>query len=100
MNYMNLASARSARRAKEVGLRKVVGAKRGQPVKQFLSETLLLSSLAAFLALLLVHFSLGPFNNLTQKKLSLDIFSNPTLVLGLLGLILLGHILGDRPECH
>lgn len=89
MNYMNLASARSARRAKEVGLRKVVGAKRGQLVKQFLSETLLLSSLAAFLALLLVHFSLGAFNNLTQKKLSLDIFNNPTLLLGLLALILL-----------
>ncbi len=89
MNYMNLASARSARRAKEVGLRKVVGAKRGQLVKQFLGETLVLSSLAAFLALLLVHFSLGPFNNLTQKNLSLDIFSNSTLLLGLLGLILL-----------
>jgi putative ABC transport system permease protein len=98
MNYMNLASARSARRAKEVGLRKVVGAKRGQLVKQFLGETLVLSLLAAFLELLLVHFSLGPFNNFTQKKLSLEIFSNPTLLLGLLGLILLVSLIsGSYP---
>ncbi len=54
MNYMNLATARSARRAREVGLRKVAGARRGQLVRQFLAETLLLTLLAAALALLLV----------------------------------------------
>lgn len=89
MNYMNLATARSARRAKEVGLRKVAGAKRGQLVKQFLGETLLLTMLAAFLALLLVQISLGAFNHLTQKQLTLNVFSNPPLLLGLLALILL-----------
>ncbi len=89
MNYMNLATARSARRAREVGLRKVAGAKRGQLVGQFLAETLLLTLLAAALALLLVLISLGAFNHLTQKQLSLNIFTNPPLLLGLLVLVLL-----------
>lgn len=89
MNYMNLATARSARRAREVGLRKVAGAKRGQLVRQFLAETLLLTLLAAALALLLVLISLGAFNHLTQKQLSLNIFTNPPLLLGLLVLVLL-----------
>jgi len=89
MNYMNLATARSARRAREVGLRKVAGARRGQLVKQFLAETLLLTLLAASLALLLVRISLGAFNHLTQKQLSLNIFNNPPLLLGLLALVLL-----------
>lgn len=98
MNYMNLAAARSAHRAKEVGLRKVVGAQKSQLVKQFLSETLLLSSFAAFLALLLVHFSIGAFNNLTQKNLSMNIFNNPTLLLGLPALVLLVSFLsGSYP---
>lgn len=98
INYMNLASARSARRAKEVGLRKVMGAKKAQLVKQFLGETLMLSSLAAIMALLLVHLSLGVFNNLTQKKLSMEILNNPTLLLGLASLILLVSLLsGSYP---
>ena len=89
MNYMNLATARSALRAREVGLRKVAGARRGQLVKQFLGETLLLTLLAASLALLLVLISLGAFNHLTQKQLSLNIFNNPPFLLGLLALVLL-----------
>jgi putative ABC transport system permease protein len=89
MNYMNLATARSARRAREVGLRKMAGARRGQLVRQFLGETLLLTILAASLALLLVFISLGPFNHLTQKQLSLNIFNNPPLLLGLLALVLM-----------
>ena len=89
MNYMNLATARSARRAREVGLRKVAGARRGQLVKQFLGETMLLTLLAAALALLLVRLSLGAFNQLTQKQLSLNVFANPALLLGLLALVLL-----------
>jgi putative ABC transport system permease protein len=89
MNYMNLATARSARRAREVGLRKVAGAKRGQLVRQFLAETLLLTLPAAALALLLVFISLGAFNQLTQKQLSLNVFDNPPFLLGLLALVLL-----------
>jgi len=89
MNYMNLATARSVRRAKEVGLRKVAGAKKGQLVRQFLGEALLLSALAALLALLLVFFSLGAFNDLSQKNLSMDIFNNLALFFGLPALILL-----------
>jgi len=71
INFMNLSTARSARRAKEVGLRKVTGAHRSQLVRQFLGESLLLSYLALGLAVLLVHTVLPAFNVFTGKQLSL-----------------------------
>lgn len=89
INYMNLSTARSVRRALEVGLRKVVGAHKIHLVKQFFSETFFMSLLATFLALLLVFLSLGFFNNLVNKSLSVDILGNPVLFLGLPVLILL-----------
>lgn len=98
MNYMNLATARSARRAMEVGLRKVVGAQKTQLVKQFFSETLLMAAMATLLALVLVSLSLGVFNNFVQKDLVLDVFNNPSLMLGLLILTLLvGVVSGSYP---
>jgi hypothetical protein len=71
INFMNLSTARSARRAKEVGLRKVTGAHRSQLVRQFLVESLVLSYLALGLAVLLVHTVLPAFNVFTGKQLSL-----------------------------
>ncbi len=72
INFMNLATARSASRAKEVGLRKVVGAYRSHLVRQFLGESLLLSLLAVVLALGLVYLALPPFKAFVQEDLSLD----------------------------
>ena len=80
INFMNLATARSARRAKEVGLRKVVGALRGQIIRQFLGEALLISFLALLLAIALVGLSLPLFNQLANKNLSLRLWDGKLLL--------------------
>ncbi len=68
INFMNLSTARSAKRAKEVGLRKTIGAKRSQLIFQFLSESVLLSMLAITLSIGLVALLLPSFNQLTDKE--------------------------------
>jgi putative ABC transport system permease protein len=83
INFMNLATARSARRAKEVGLRKVIGALRGQLIGQFLGESLLISFLALVLAIILVEAALPAFNDLSGKALSVSL-SNGKIFLGML----------------
>ena len=72
INFMNLATARSAGRAREIGLRKVFGAARTQMIRQFLIESLLMSGMAVCLALVLAWVSLPWFNLLTGKTMSLD----------------------------
>jgi len=97
INFMNLATARSARRAKEVGLRKVVGALRGQLIGQFLGEALLISLVALLLAIGLVWTLLPLFNDLAQKDLRLNL-ADGYLLLGLIGITLLtGIIAGSYP---
>jgi putative ABC transport system permease protein len=73
INFMNLATARSAERAREVGVRKTMGSQKTQLVFQFLTESLVLSIVATVLALLIVYIALPHFNNLTQKQISLDL---------------------------
>jgi ABC-type antimicrobial peptide transport system permease subunit len=97
INFMNLATARSARRAKEIGLRKVAGAIRGQLIIQFLGESLLISFFALLLSLALVWVFLPVFNNLADKKLAID-FLNGKLWLSLLGIALVtGLVSGSYP---
>ncbi|HEY4288300.1 MAG TPA: ABC transporter permease [Puia sp.] len=97
INFMNLATARSARRAKEVGLRKVVGAVRGQIIKQFLGEAMLISFFALLLAIALVWLSLPLFNGLADKNLSLHL-GDGKLLLTLVGISLLtGLVAGSYP---
>jgi predicted permease len=97
INFMNLATARSARRAKEVGLRKVVGADRKQLIGQFLGESLLISSLALVIAIGLVWLLLPAFNSLAGKKLAIDLL-NLKMILSLAGIALLtGLISGSYP---
>ncbi|WP_225979892.1 ABC transporter permease [Pseudobacter ginsenosidimutans] len=69
INFMNLSTARSEKRAREVGIRKVVGAQRGSLIGQFLGESVLLTFIAGLVALILVHLSLPAFNNLVTKVL-------------------------------
>ena len=72
INFMNLSTARSMNRAKEVGMRKVVGSNRMQLIKQFLGESVLLSFMALIFAILMVKFLLPLVNSLLSKELELD----------------------------
>ncbi len=89
INFMNLATARSSERAREVGVRKTMGSERTQLVTQFLTESILLSLSATVLAVLLVIIALPYFNDLAAKQLHLT-FSLPIVS----GLLLLGVIAG------
>ncbi len=88
INFMNLATARSGGRAREVGLRKVVGANRSLLIKQFLGESVLLAFIALFLAILLAELALPYYNAFTLKNLAIDYFGNPSVILGLTGIVL------------
>ena len=100
INFMNLATARSARRAREVGLRKVVGAVRGQLAGQFLGETMLLSLMALVVAIAVVWLVLPGFNLLAEKDLALD-WSNGRLWLWLVGIALVtGLLAGSYPALY
>ncbi|WEA01616.1 ABC transporter permease [Mucilaginibacter sp. SJ] len=97
INFMNLATARSARRAKEIGLRKVVGALRMQLIFQFLSESILITFLSLFLALGIVWLFLPEFNSLSDKQLLIPV-GDVRFWLSLLGIALLtGIISGSYP---
>jgi putative ABC transport system permease protein len=80
VNFMNLATARSTTRAREVGLRKVVGSKRRQLVIQFLTESVLLSFLAMIAAVALVYLFLPAYNNMIQLRLQFDIFDQSWII--------------------
>jgi putative ABC transport system permease protein len=96
INYMNLSTARSAARAREVGIRQVVGANRTQLLKQFIGESLLYSFFALIIGLLLVHLLLPFFSRLAGKPLSLSY--SPSLFLFLFGLALfIGVLSGIYP---
>lgn len=98
VNFMNLSTARSADRAKEVGIRKSIGANRPQLALQFLGETVLLSLLALVLAVVLVELALPFVNNLSLRDISLPIFTNPKFVIIILtGTILVGILSGIYP---
>ncbi len=94
INYMNLATARSARRSREVGVRKVLGSHRIQLINQFIVESLLLSIFSFIISLILVIAILPFFNDLVDKEISLAIMENPILFSGLLSIIVFVGILG------
>lgn len=97
INFMNLATARSVKRAREVGVRKVVGAYRTSLMGQFLGESMLITLMSLVFSVLLVLLILPVFNNLTEKHLSLQFFS-PAFLLLLVGLLLItGLLAGSYP---
>ena len=99
INYMNLATAQSLSRAREIGMRKVVGARRGQLISQFLHESVLLALIALALALVLVRTSLPVINGLAGKALSLQ--GNGTFWLSLVGVaVLVGVAAGSYPAFY
>jgi putative ABC transport system permease protein len=98
INFMNLSTARGGIRAKEVGMRKVVGARRLNVIKQFFGESLLLSTIALCVAIGLVILLLPAFNNVAQKNLSLNSGNIASILLGLLGITLFtGFVSGSYP---
>jgi len=100
INFMNLSTARSEQRAKEVGLRKVVGASRNSLLLQFIAESILVSGIAFVMAQLLVQISLKGFNQLVSKELFVD-YRNPGYWLFATGFILLtGVIAGSYPAFY
>lgn len=97
INFMNLSTAQSEKRAKEVGLRKTIGASRFMLIKQFLSESILVSFISAVIALLLVQIFLPAFNQITDKKLTIE-YGNPLFWLFGIGFILItGLLAGSYP---
>ncbi|RRB18405.1 FtsX-like permease family protein [Larkinella knui] len=97
INFMNLATARSVKRAREVGVRKVVGAGRNWLIGQFIGEALVLTSLSLLIALALVGLLLPIFNSLTEKHITFQ-FANASFWITLLGMTFLtGLIAGSYP---
>jgi putative ABC transport system permease protein len=98
INYMNLATARAGTRIKEIGLRKVVGAKRKNILKQFMSESVLFAFFALLISICLVALFLPLFNQISGKELGMSLAHNKFLFLGILGITLLTGILaGSYP---
>lgn len=97
VNFVTLAIGRSAGRAKEVGVRKVLGALKSQIIRQFLGEALLMSLSALVLGILLVELFLPTFNNITNKKLSLS-YGIETLLFMLGLMLLVGGATGSYPS--
>ncbi len=97
-NFVNLSTARAAKRAREVGMRKVLGALKRQLIYQFIGESILVSVLAVMLSLVAVDFIIPYFNSFAQVKLSMDLINNGVLLLGIGILVIsVGFIAGVYP---
>lgn len=101
INFMNLSTAQSAGRAKEVGLRKTLGSLRSQMVGQFLAESMLYSLFSIVLAVLLCYILLPSFNTLSGKELSIADLANPWFVGGVVALMFfVGFTAGSYPAFY
>lgn len=99
VNFMNLATARSGERASEVGMRKALGADRGQLFWQFMGESFLMTLTSALLSVLLVYLTLPFFNNFIGKDLSFNLFGESFFLVTLVGIILIvGFLAGIYPS--
>ncbi len=98
INFMNLATARSVRRAREVGMRKVVGAVKQQLIRQFIGESMFIAVLALPVAIGLAYLFLPVFNSLTGREMGVSYFSNLVLLPALLAIVLfVGFVAGSYP---
>ncbi|MNX35362.1 Macrolide export ATP-binding/permease protein MacB [compost metagenome] len=100
VNFMNLSTARSERRAKEVGVRKAIGSSRKSLISQFFLESILITFISTALAFILIEVSLPYFNNLLSIKLSIDYY-NVSFWLTLFGLMIFtGFVAGSYPALY
>jgi len=100
INFMNLSTAKSERRAREVGIRKTFGSERYRLILQFIGEAILTSLIAMLLALLLLSLTLPLFNILLERELSLIIINRFYTILLLIGFVLLVGLLAGSLSCH
>jgi len=101
INFMNLSTAKSANRAKEIGLRKVTGASRWGLIKQFFGESILLAFLGTVAAVFLVSLILPVFNDVTAKEIPRDILLTPMIIIGLLLItVFTGVVSGIYPAVY
>lgn len=100
INFMNLSTAHSVGRAKEVGVRKSIGSLRGQLIAQFLTESILVAFLAFLVASIIVMLSLPQFNLLADKKMTLPFDSTNFWVFGILFVLFTGLLAGSYPALY
>ena len=100
INFMNLSTARSEKRAKEVGIRKVVGAQKQSLISQFIAESVLIALIAGLLALAIVLLCLPAFNTLTQKQLHIDFGNIYFWIAGLSFILFTGVLAGSYPAFY
>jgi putative ABC transport system permease protein len=99
INYMNLTTAKASNRSREIGIRKASGAFRGHLVKQFMFESMLVTSISFVLAVFLVNLLLPSFNRFVEKELSLDFSSDPRIwAIGLASMLVTGLLAGSYPS--
>jgi len=100
INFMNLATARSEKRAREVGIRKTLGSAKQSLVLQFISESLLMSLIAGVMATLILALVLPPFNLLVQKNMALDLLAPAHFISLLLIILVCGLVAGSYPAFY
>ena len=101
INFMNLATARSANRAKEVGVRKTLGSIRSHLIGQFLTESVLLSTIATLIAVVLVALFIAPFNQIAGKQIVFNALEQPWLIgVFVFILLLVGFLAGSYPAFY
>jgi putative ABC transport system permease protein len=100
INFMNLTTARSTQRAREVGVRKVVGATRGQLIVQFLGESILLTALAMLLAIAIVELVMPSFAGFLEKPLSFSLASPSMAAVLAGGIVIVGLLAGSYPAFY
>lgn len=94
INYMNLATARSANRAKEVGIRKVMGSQRKQLILQFITESVMLTLISLVVSIILIYTLLPAFNSLANKELPFAYVTQPAVLGSLLAVVIFAGVIG------
>ncbi len=100
INFMNLSTARSASRAKEVGIRKILGSQKSMLIGQFISESVLISLISFILSLAVIELSLPLFNEITGKEMGINYLSNWNILLFLSIALLTGFLAGSYPAFY
>jgi predicted permease len=100
INFMNLSTARSEKRAKEVGVRKVMGAGKGKLVGQFIGEAVIMAYIAVFMAIVIIYMAMPFFNGLVQKELSINIMEPGHLIYLVTIGVVTGLLAGSYPAFY